>query len=496
MIPAAVKKFLLTQKEGHGCFCIALNQSHHIIKCFGNPQLVGISTPKFNMPVFEFLPILLTETFNSNFEIPFYNISEEHVCNIYFLKTKTVGYLILVDRSEVFQVTKKYQQFAHDDNISKNKFKRVAEQLAKAQQKLNKSNQEKATLIAMLSHELGTPLTSILGYSELLLNGATNHKSGLEIIHRNATYLQHLIENTLQFGRAEAGELQIQLENVSIPHLFTDLMSTLFPAAQNKKLKLQMYHSSKEPINIDLTKTKQILINLLNNAIKYTDSGSVELRFSQTKKHYVFSVIDTGIGISKNLQESIFSPWERIEESSETGSGIGLFLSRKLAHALGGKITLNYSSKEFGSVFQLILPFQANPSDTEEVSPSEFKHCINKSILVIDDDYDILILIEALLQTCGIQIYTAIDCPTAFETIKNNKIDIILTDYNLGTIKASSFIIELNKTYPNLPVLLMSAMPTNSLRESYIKLGFKDIISKPINKNNLYKTILTYIKDL
>ncbi len=495
MIPEIVKNFLLTQKQGSGFFCLSLNKNHHIVQCYGEPQLLGLKEPNKNIPIFEFLPILITESFTTDFKIPFYNISEEFVCNIYFITQPLCNYLILIDRSEIFQITQKYQQFAHDDNITKNKFKRIAEQLEKTQDKLKQSNNEKATLIAMLSHELGTPLTSILGYSELMLNNATDPKKGIEIIHRNANYLQHLIENTLMFGKTEAGGQQIQFENVSANSLFKDLAASMLPAAQNKNLVLRIADDFdvEETLNIDLTRTKQILINLLNNAIKYTEFGSVELQFSNNASHYIFSIIDTGLGVAKELQSTIFNPWERIKENTESGSGIGLFISRKLTHAIGGKIQLKSSSKENGSVFQLILPVQKMPSGKIVISDDEYEKAKNKSILIIDDDYDILILIEALLQSSGLKIFTTTDYPKARRILDQEKIDIILTDYNLGTITASSFITELKDAHIDLPILLMSAMPSDTIKASYLRLGFKDVISKPLNRKKLLKVLLSYL---
>ncbi|VAW35778.1 hypothetical protein MNBD_GAMMA01-1168, partial [hydrothermal vent metagenome] len=139
MIPDIIKKFLLTNKESQGCFCLAINEKLNIIQYFGKIDIIGIKPPEFDMPIYKFLPALLTEAFDSDFEIPFYNINDSYVCNIYFLKFTKISYLVLVDKSEIFQVTQKYQQFAHDDNITKNKFKRLAEELAVAKQRLNKS---------------------------------------------------------------------------------------------------------------------------------------------------------------------------------------------------------------------------------------------------------------------------------------------------------------------------------------------------------------------
>jgi signal transduction histidine kinase/CheY-like chemotaxis protein len=495
MIPNIVKSFLVEQRAGQGCYCLAINSDLIVVECFGDPQLIGIQSPAIDSSIFDFLPILMTETFESDFEIPFFNLNESHVCNIYFIKQETVNYVILVDRSEIFQVTQKYQQFAHDDNISKNKFKRLAEDLEVAKSKLNQSNQEKAVLIAMLSHELGTPLTSILGYSELLLASGSNNTKELKVIHRNAIHLKHMIENTLLFGRSEAGGFQHQLDQISVIDLFDELISTLKPAAISKNLQLMTCDFDNQTINIDTTRTKQILINLINNAIKYTNEGSVQLLFSATKEHYIFSIIDTGLGVAKELQETIFNPWERIEENAEQGSGIGLYISQKLAQAIGGELKLLYSTKQDGSVFQLIIPIteltvKEIPDQKEDIKAN----CFGKSLLIIDDDYDILLLIEAILQPYGLKIYTALDLKNSNKILLNEKIDLVLTDYNLGTNTASSIIELIKDMNLAIPILLMTSMPTEIIKSSYKTLGFCDVITKPLSHSNLLSTINKNLK--
>jgi two-component system sensor histidine kinase/response regulator len=495
MIPDIVKSFLSKQRAGQGCFCMAVNSDLTIVECFGNSLLLGVEPPAIESSIFDFLPIIMTETFESDFEIPFYNLNEKHVCNIYFIKQESINYVVLVDRSEIFHVTQKYQQFAHDDNISKNKFKRLAENLEIAKEKLNQSNQEKAVLIAMLSHELGTPLTSILGYSELLLSSEFSDSKELQVIHRNAIHLKHMIENTLLFGRSEAGGFQNQFEQISVKVLFNELISTLEAAANNKNLKLMTCEFDDLTISIDITRTKQILINLINNAIKYTNEGSVQLLFSITDDNYVFSIIDTGLGVAKELQETIFNPWERVEENAEQGSGIGLYISQKLAQAIGGKLKLLYSSKQDGSVFQLIMPrtelaAQNIPEQEEDIKAC----CIGKSLLVIDDDYDILVLIEAILQPYGLKIYTALDLKSSNKILIDEKIDLVLTDYNLGTNKASSVIKIIKDINLNIPILLMTSMPTEIIKSSYKTLGFSDVIAKPLSRSNLLSTITKNLK--
>ncbi len=490
MLPEIVQEFLLKNKEREGCFCLALDDEQKIVQFFGNPELLNIKVPVFNDTIYQYIPGVLTETFDSDFEIPFYNISSTHVCNIYFLKFPAISYIILVDKSEIFQITQKYQQFAHEDNISKNKFKRLAQQLEKTQKELTHANQEKATLIAMLSHELGTPLTSILGYCELLEKKEIASEKGLKTIYRNAHYLKNMIENTLLFGRSEATDVSIEHEEIKLNELFANLKSTLLPSARNKNLALNFETAdlASTVIYIDATRTKQILINLLNNAVKYTESGSITLSFSQTQGNYIFSVADTGLGVPRAMQESIFNPWKRLNANNEKGAGIGLFISQKIAQVLNGKIKLKHSSTKKGSVFQLILPVGNKPPAKAEVEPQIEEKDLSKTLLIIDDDEDILELIAMILADSHLNIQTALDFEVAQMILAKHKVHIILTDYNLGAVKASDFIAEL-KAEHNIPVLLMSAIPTTNLIKKYKKQGFDDVIIKPLDSKNLLTNI-------
>ncbi len=492
MIPEVVKNFLLQNKEKQGFFCLQLTNDLLIEHVYGKPQQLGLSPPKKGLKVLEVLPVFLPEMYNEEFEIPFYNLSEHSVCNIYFIKKHKENYLIFVDKSEIFQVTQKYQQFAHEDNISKNKFKRIAQELERAKQKLNKSNQEKATLIAMLSHELGTPLTSILGYCELLLEEDENNHN-LQVIHRNSIYLQHLIENTLLFGKTEVDSMSTHIETINVEDFLGSLVDTILPAALEKDIFISAQSSEQGTINIDVTRTKQILINLLNNAVKYSNHGSVKICCHVSKEQYEFLISDTGIGIDVAQQNNIFNPWERVNKNDGKGSGIGLFISQKLAKAIGGQLQLKESTKNVGSVFQLLLPVKEPSVNHENKTPSQTICLQAKTLLVIDDDQDVLDLIEAFLEKTELKVITALSFLDAESILIKTNVDLILTDLNVGAAKAPTFLKELRNDKCDVPVVLMSAMPSNKAKQQFIENGFNNVMLKPFNHNQLLKTITTNI---
>ncbi len=359
-----------------------------------------------------------------------------------------------------------------------------------ARQSLKKSNQEKATLIAMLSHELGTPLTSILGYCELMLEEDKNNHN-LKVIHRNSIYLQHLIENTLLFGKTEVDSMSTHIEAINITDFLGSLVDTILPAALEKDIFISAQSSEECTINIDVTRTKQILINLLNNAVKYSDQGSVKISCTITENEYEFLISDTGIGIDETQQNNIFNPWERVNKNDGKGSGIGLFISQKLANAIGGQLQLKESVRNVGSVFQLILPVKKVAMSQENNNLSLTTCLYGKTLLVIDDDQDVLDLIEAFLEKTELQIITVLSFLDAQSALIKTNVDLVLTDLNVGTAIAPSFLKELRDNKNKIPVVLMSAMPSNESKQQFIKNGFNEVMLKPFNYNKLLKTITT-----
>lgn len=489
MIPIDVVSFLQSNREEQGCLCFSVNSDLRVTEQYGDFKNWGVSKLDTGDSIFNIFPFLVTESFDKDFEIPFFNLTDDQVCSIYYYKTPESNYVILVDKSEIFQITQKYQQYAHDDNISKNKFKRLAEELEKAKQKLNKSNKEKATLIAVLSHELGTPLTSILGYSELLEKGEVGFLKAAKVINRNANDLMMIIENTLQFGRSEANDQKLIFSQCCSKDFFEDLSATLEPLLDSKTLNFTFSSGPIEKIIIDYAKVKQILINLLSNAIKYTVEGGVNLEILIQNDSYQFIVKDTGIGIPKEQQESIFKSWHRVNETETKGAGIGLIISQNLAQSMNGEIILTESSKQ-GSTFKLTIPVPSDFSETTENENNCDYQTNGQDVLILDDDHDVLELIEMMLSPLDINIVRFQNLDDALKHLESNKVDLIISDYNLGHVSALDLVKFVGENNHDTQVLLMTAMPSSSLKEKYKSFGFERLLSKPVKQQVLLDSVL------
>ena len=298
---------------------------------------------------------------------------------------------------------------------------------------------------------------------------------------------------TLLFGKTEVDSMSTHIEAVNVTDFLGSLVDTILPAALEKDIYVNAENTQESTINIDVTRTRQILINLLNNAVKYSNHGSVTISCNITQDQYEFLVSDTGIGIDKTQQENIFNPWERVNKGDGKGSGIGLFISQKLANAIGGKLQLKESVRNVGSVFQLLLPVGEVTKNQENINLSQTTELQGKTLLVIDDDQDVLDLIEAFLDKTKLKTITALSFLDAQAILLKTNVDLVLTDLNVGTAIAPTFLKELRKNKNNVPVVLMSAMPSNESKEKFIRNGFKQVMLKPFNYNKLLKTITTNI---
>jgi PAS domain S-box-containing protein len=243
-------------------------------------------------------------------------------------------------------------------------------QLSRAIEDLIEANEAKTRFLRSMSHELRTPLNSVIGFSSMLADGIpgeVNEEQGrqLAMINRSGKHLLSLINDILDLSRIEAGKAEAHTESIDVPELLDELVASVSPAAKVKELELELLVSDPPPsLSSDRRQIRQILLNFVANAIKFTDEGTVSLHAFQPSRQLVaFSVTDTGPGIAPGDQERIFDEFERGADQAATteGTGLGLSISRGLAQSLGGTIDLVSEVGE-GSTFTLTLPEKPGPT--------------------------------------------------------------------------------------------------------------------------------------
>jgi len=385
------------------------------------------------------------------------------------------------------------------------KIKSLLINLKIAQEKANKANAMKSSFLANMSHEIRTPMNSVIGFSSLLANTDLTQKQKVYVnsIKNGGKNLLSLINDILDISKIEAGKFKIEEMDVNIKHL-TDEINTLFSTkCLEKGLLLNIEISKNTPnfIRSDELRIRQILINLISNAIKFTSEGSITLKIElKDSQDLVFSVIDTGIGIIKEEQKHIFEAFtQQLHQSNKVygGTGLGLSISIKLAHLLGAQ--LNCSSDGIsGSSFILRMiniqrvekEFSVEKTTQEKVVFSQ------KKALVVDDVSENRVLLEEMLKYLQFEVVCAHDGEDAYTKAKERVFDIVLTDIRMPVLDGYGLLKKLkaDSRYQNIPILAVTASIMRDEKEKFLKYGFNAVIEKPIEQEILMNYLKNYFE--
>jgi CheY-like chemotaxis protein/nitrogen-specific signal transduction histidine kinase len=382
--------------------------------------------------------------------------------------------------------------------------KRIYEEIIQAKQKAEESERLKTAFLQNMSHEIRTPLNGVIGFSNLLSTKDLSKSDISEyssIIQTSAKRLLEIVNNILDISKIETGQIKIVQGEFSINTLIRNIYSIFSLIAKEKELEFN-YSVALDDISSviysDETKIHQILSNLVNNALKFTKTGSVNFGYNVEDENLIFYVKDTGIGIPEDMQTKIFERFIQADMGltrNFEGAGLGLAICNGLANLLGGKIWLE-SEIGKGSTFYFSIPFNQikNQSNLYSEKEEKIEMLTNKKILIVEDDFTSYLYLRILLDDIGVPTLYASDGTEALEIIKNNNdIALILMDIRMPKMNGIDATKEIKSTYPDLPIIAQTAYAYSEEKEKVLALGCDDYLSKPIDKNLLYKTIKKYI---
>ena len=399
---------------------------------------------------------------------------------------------------------------AHE-NITTRKL--AEEQLKIAKEAAELATRAKSEFLANMSHEIRTPVTAMVGFADIMLDPdqtQSDRVDGLQTIRRNAKHLLDLINEVLDLSKIEAGRMTVESLPTELPPLLSHVMSIMRPRALEKGIELNLRFANKIPKSVvtDPLRTKQILMNLVSNALKFTEQGQVEIQVSSdpVKQALNFSVIDTGIGIAPEQIPKLFQPFTQADGSMTRrfgGTGLGLTISKRFAQMLGGDITVQ-SAVGVGSTFTARIAGAGDGSGAcckvedalvvPQFGPELVLEKISGRVLLAEDGKDNRRFIAAMLRKAGVEVDIAENGRIAVEKAQAANFDLILMDMQMPELDGYAATSQLRGRGYTQPIIALTAHAMSDDRAKCLQAGCSDYLTKPIDRRLLVQTIAQYLK--
>ncbi len=411
---------------------------------------------------------------------------------------------VVQQRDKIIQQNKELEQ--HRNHLEELVRKRTAD-LIEAKNRAEESDRLKTAFLANMSHEIRTPLNAIVGFSDLLAISDFTDEQKAEFaaeISRQSDVLLNMIEEIIDISKIEAGQMQIHFSECNVSTILYEIFN--FYQSNNKKLLLRIFLDEEfMPPNInvltDAYKLRQILNNLLENAIKFTDAGEIHFGCKITERHNTkmleFYVTDTGIGMASDKLDIIFNLFYKLEDNTTKlyrGTGLGLTIARKLVNLLGGEIGVE-SELNKGSKFYFYLPYTKSFNVDKETNNGQkiiSYDWSDKKIVVAEDEDINYLYIEKILTKTKVSFYWANNGAMALDLINTYKPDLVLLDIKMPEIDGFTVIKKLREKGVDTPVIAQTAYAMSSEIARMLESGCNDVISKPFKAYDLLEKIAKF----
>lgn len=490
----------VSQRAAHYIRDELLKHEHFIVIALDARQnilSVNRSTPDWKLPGLirgsvlpDTLRSLLSAAAESDDPVVFpYVEFEGYFVDIHVLGNEASADLVLHDVTELHEKEQTLQQRAHENSLLSEQSAALNSELAELNQELllrrqqaEKASTAKSRFIASMSHEFRSPIASIMGYADLLRAELPDSENP-QALQRASWHLLTLVENLLEQARDGDASVRLNPTRFSLDRLVDDIDALFRTQAAAKDLDLETISSPKNiEVECDELRLRQILINLVSNALRYTQQGQISVHFKHHEDKLNIRVRDSGQGIAAEDIERIFEPFTRVGESNTSGAGLGLTITRQLINRMGGKLKVE-SKPDVGSEFRVSIPCPRAPDEHKE-SPQ-----LSGTLLWVDDDQDILSLYQLMLESWGLHVLTASSVTQAKDMINHHNFPLVVTDMHLTDGDGLELFSYLRTAQPGITGIVISGSGLVDLPPETAASGIRAFLQKPLDADVLFTEI-------
>lgn len=491
-IAAHIARFLFDRAQP---LLIEFDKAWQWVNVHGDPARFGFDAEHAGKSARQLQDLFLGMALDETIDLPFVQMPNGRSAHVHLLVNDAGFQILLLDAQAEHDRQQTQQQTGNEAAlIGYQKGKAIAQlrqirtELESQRNRLQEANALKNALIATLSHDFRTPLTSIFGYLHLLENqvGSPEMGSSLRALRRNANYLFALAENLLEYARADSRSSLLAPQAIDLKAMVEDLEAMFRPLAVDRGLEFVIeVDVAPEVVPIlDELRVRQILVNLLSNAVRYTEKGMVRVKFDWRDSALAIDVRDTGIGIAEEFHDRVFVAFNRTSQAPGSGAGLGLSIVKRLVAQMHGVLDFQSRPGE-GTRFRIVLPnLQGMPGqgNMATIPATEAGRVAGSHhVLVVDDDPDIAHLLEVLLEELGFRVSVVGEATAAVERALSETPDILLVDVELPGLSGNTAVFRLRSQGYKGHIVTLSATPTEEARKVALNAGADQYLTKPIN---------------
>jgi signal transduction histidine kinase/CheY-like chemotaxis protein len=461
-----------------------------VLEASNNLQDFGFSNLEVGVDATDEIDFLVGIDISDNHELSMISSPAGDPIRVTFIPSVSTITVVIMDARQEFLRQKQVQQKANENELLLGTQEKLLSEIEEAKIKLELQNVElqeaarlQSSFLSGVSHEFRTPLTSIMGYTNLLLKDSDETSANyLSAMKRSSKYLLSLIENLLDHGKFDSNEIMLNPKSTELAEVFSDVELLVRPLAETKSVNFTITTDWQAAcfVVLDDSRLRQCLINIIGNAIKFTDQGSVTVVASLKDDDLHVSVEDTGIGVSEEHLKKIKQPFWQAPDTGKSGTGLGLTITERIIEMMGGALDID-SSEGVGTTvsFNVMAPSIEPTFHQEAQVLTQFNRSL--SVLMAEDDEDIAFLVTLLLEEQGVKVVHVANGALAVDRLQHEDFDLVLMDLHMPVLNGYDAVSQIRGAGNTTPIVIMTASAIEADKGRAQELGCDGYLVKPVD---------------